>query len=75
MRRMLGVTQEALDELAAPAVMEPPCPMVSNADSKTVGGVWHSSLLYGFRMMLPTACHGALKESTVTQRRVGVFCA
>lgn len=47
MRRRLGATQEALDELGAPAAMEPPCPTVSNVDVKIVGGVWHSSSLHG----------------------------
>lgn len=65
MRRRLGVTQEALDEQTAPAAMEPPCPTVSNADIKTVGGVWHSSLLYDFRIILPTVCYVALKEFAV----------
>lgn len=65
MRRRLGVTQEALDEQTAPAAMEPPCPTVSNADIKTVGGVWHSSLLYDFRIILPTVCYVALKEFLV----------
>lgn len=47
MRRRLRVTQEALDELGAPAAMKLPCPTVSNVDVKIVGGVWHSSSLYG----------------------------
>lgn len=55
----------SLDEQTAPAAMEPPCPTVSNADIKTVGGVWHSSLLYDFRTILPTVCYVALKEFLV----------
>lgn len=39
MRRRLRVTQEALDELGAPAAMEPPCPTVSHDDVRIVGGV------------------------------------
>lgn len=47
MRRRPSVTQQALDELGAPAAMEPPCPTVSNVDVETVGDSWHSSSPFG----------------------------
>jgi len=48
-----------MDELRAPAALEPPCSTVRNVDVETVGGVLCSNSLYGCRL----ENNSSLKES------------